>query len=62
VLVRRIRERGTAVRRLSAESDLAHFRRTHDYNSIAKRALADNTFRKVLAKRLVRRLLHIPRQ
>jgi succinoglycan biosynthesis protein ExoO len=56
VLVRRIRQRATAVRRLSAEVDLAQYRSTHDYNSIAKRALSDNAFRKVLAKRFVKRL------
>lgn len=61
VLVRRLQERAAAVKRLAAEHDFAHFRRTHDYNSIAKRVLSDNAFRVLLAKRLFRRLLHNPR-
>jgi hypothetical protein len=58
VLTRRLRERAAAVRRLAAEFDLARFRSNHDYNAIARRLLADNAFRMILAKRLVRRLLH----
>jgi succinoglycan biosynthesis protein ExoO len=57
LLTRRLRERAAAVRRLAAESDLARFRNDHDYNSIARHLLADNTFRVIVAKRLVRRLL-----
>jgi succinoglycan biosynthesis protein ExoO len=57
MLVRRVRQRAAAVKRLAAETDLARFRSDHDYNSMAKRALADNAFRTILAKRLVRRLL-----
>jgi succinoglycan biosynthesis protein ExoO len=55
-LVRAVRQRSAAVRRLSAEMDFARFRRDHDYNSMAKRAVADNAFRMILARRLVRRL------
>jgi succinoglycan biosynthesis protein ExoO len=57
VLVRRVRERASAVRRLAAETDLAHFSRNRDYNAIARRMLADNAFRVIVAKRIVRRLL-----
>ena len=59
-VVQRLRERAAALRRLSAEHDFACFRRSRDYNSIAKRALSDNAFRVLLAKRLVRRLLNVP--
>ncbi len=58
LLTRRMRERASAVRRLAAELDLARFRSNHDYNAIARRLLADNAFRMILAKRLVRRLWH----
>ena len=58
VLTRLMRERAAAVRRLAAEFDLARFRSNHDYNAIARRLLADNAFRMILAKRLVRRLWH----
>jgi succinoglycan biosynthesis protein ExoO len=56
-LVRALRERAVAVKRLSAEMDWARFRRDHDYNAIARSILADNAFRMILARRLVRRLL-----
>ena len=57
VLTRLMRERAAAVRRLAAEFDLARFSSSHDYNAIARRMLADNTFRLIVAKRLIRRLL-----
>jgi succinoglycan biosynthesis protein ExoO len=58
LLARRVRQRAAAVKRLAAETDLARFRHNHDYNSIARRVLADNTFRMILAKRFVRRLFN----
>ena len=60
LLVRRLQERAAAVKQLSAEYDFARLRSEHDYNSIAMRALSDNTFRRVVAKRLVRKLLARP--
>jgi succinoglycan biosynthesis protein ExoO len=55
---RQLRLRAAAVRRLAAETDLARLRHDHNYNAIARRMLADNAFRMILAKRLVRRLLN----
>jgi succinoglycan biosynthesis protein ExoO len=60
VLVRRLRERATAVRRLAAITDYERFRRERDYASLARHLLLDNTFRTFVGKKLVRSLVRLP--
>jgi hypothetical protein len=60
VLVRRLRERATAVRLLGAITDYERFRRDRDYASLARHLLLDNTFRTFVGKQLVRSLVRLP--
>jgi succinoglycan biosynthesis protein ExoO len=60
VLVRRLRERATAVRLLGAITDYERFRRERDYASLARQFLLDNTFRTFVGKQLVRSLVRLP--
>jgi succinoglycan biosynthesis protein ExoO len=60
VLVRRLRERATAVRLLAATTDYERFRRERDYASLARHLLLDNTFRTFIGRKLVHRLVRLP--
>jgi succinoglycan biosynthesis protein ExoO len=60
VLVRRLRERAAAVKLLAAITDYERFRKEHDYASLARQLLLDNTFRTFVGKKLVRSLIGRP--
>lgn len=58
MVLQRLRERASAVRRLAAEVDFAKYKGAHDYAAILRRILLDGGFRKTVARKFARRLIH----
>jgi succinoglycan biosynthesis protein ExoO len=56
LVLQRLRERASALRRLSAELDFAKYKGEHDYAAIVRRIVLDGAFCKTVARRLAHRL------